>query len=185
MRKMNLGRVMMLALPLVALTGAGCGGIEDLFGDGGTKDMVSGGADMSGCGDGVTLFALGSGTYTIQDVTLANAADDGCNLQPAGLKGLTREGIYDSAKGTLTLKGSAGRPDFGSGTIRCNIGLLTLPATADTAGACAYTLQRESQVTVTAASTFTVKFTETQTMKGAMCNPKTDCTSKFTMIWKR
>lgn len=183
MRNWNLGRVMLLALPLMASAGAGCGGIEDLFGTDGGTDMTSKPApDLAPECGGATLFPLGSGTYTIQDVTNIT---DGCNLQPGGLKGLTREVVYDSAKGTLTLKGSAGRPDFGTGAIRCNVGLVSLPATADTNGACAYTLSRESQVTVTAASTFTVKFKETQTMKGASCNPKTDCTTTFDMIWKR
>ena len=174
MRTFKLLQGLVLALPF--MIGAGCGGIDDLLG-------VDGGTDMSGnvCGN-TQLFAVGSGTYTIQ--TVSNL-QDGCGLQPNGLMGLTREVVYDSAKGVVTLKGDAGRPDFGSGAVKCNVGLLTLPATADTNAGCSYTLTRESQLTLTAASTFTVKFKETQSMKGAGCNPKADCVTTFDMVWKR
>jgi len=173
MRTFKLLQGLVLALPF--MIGAGCGGIDDLLG-------VDGGTDMSGnvCGN-TQLFAVGSGTYTIQSVT--NLVD-GCNIQPNGLMGAMREVVYDSAKGVITLKGSAGNPDFGSGAVKCNVGLVTLPATA-ISDACSYTLTRESQLTLTAASTFTVKFKETQSMKGAGCNPKTDCTTSFDMVWKR
>ena len=52
-------------------------------------------------------------------------------------------------------------------------------------GVCSYTLARELQLTVTAASTFSVRFKETETQRSAQCTPATDCITSFDMIWRR
>jgi hypothetical protein len=141
------------------------------------------------CGCGIIPLRLQSGLYRTQSVQDLSE-DCGLGLSPE-LLSCDRRVQIDLTNGEFEVAAADGTDVLGRGPIRCNEGKLIYSKSGLQRGDCIYDTARSSLLRVTADSTFTLKYTETQTQfrsaAGQTCTPPGggSCRISFTLYLKQ
>lgn len=168
-------KLSLLALPV--LFALGCGGVDSLFGDGGTDGGV--------CKAGVTPFQIKTGVYKTLSVP---AVSENCGLGLTAANLMTDREVANDAQGNITLYSLSTTPKvpLGTGPVSCNMGTLTGSDIANSAG-CDFTRQTTVALTVTAANQLSLAVTQVrssfkQDASGTTCKPPAgnSCTITYT-----
>lgn len=179
---MNGRKILQVLALMVApvMAGVGCGGVDDIFGsDGGTNNNV--------CPTGTTLYSIGGNYATV----VASNIQDGCNegLQASNLQA-ARTIVYDVQSGAATVTSTNSGTQLGTGSVRCNKGMLVYgPATIENSS-CRWTTDRTVDFVATGNYQVTLAVTDNrsstqQVANGPQCGQPASCTTRFTLTMSK